>query len=300
VSWLLGIDIGGSTSRARLVCDGVVVQEAESASASVTASGKAAATEALAGLLRQLPQLPGTPLDAICVGTAGHTAAGSSGFLRARLAPLTRNGAVLIVDDAALVLPAAGLADGIAVVCGTGSIAVGQCRERSARAGGWGYLLGDEGSGYWIVRASIRVLLGRRDRGEPAGRLGDRLLAATGQPSLPALLAAFYRGRAPGNWASHATAVLDCDDTAAEQIRNDAAMALARLATDVAGQLAAPAGLPVVLAGGLLAHPALQAAVLETVARALPGSRPEPLVQPPVAGAVQLAAAAAASRRLPQ
>ncbi len=298
--WLLGIDVGGSTSRARLVCDGVLVQEAESASASLTASGEAAAGGALAALLRQLTQLPGGSLDAVCAGMAGQSAAGAAAFLTARLAPLTRTRTVLIVDDAALVLPAAGLADGIAVVCGTGSVAVGQCRQRTARAGGWGYLLGDEGGGYWIVRAAVRVLLERRDAGGPAGPLADCLLAVTGQPGLSGLLAAWYRSREPALWARHAAAVLDCDDAAAARIRTEAATALAALASQVAGQLAAPAGLPVVLAGGLLAHPALQAAATEAIARALPGSRPVPLAQPPVAGAVQLAAAAVASRRLPQ
>ena len=49
-------------------------------------------------------------------------------------------------------------ADGISVVAGTGSIAYGEYRSRSARAGGWGEVFGDEGSAYWIAREGLALL----------------------------------------------------------------------------------------------------------------------------------------------
>jgi glucosamine kinase len=118
-------------------------------------------------------------------GAAGVvTAPETRDFLRARLVPLTTSGRIVVVDDVSLVLPAAGLTDGIAVISGTGSIAVGAWQGRTALVGGWGYLLGDEGSGYWIVRSAIRELPGsaakrhRPARRVPARRIASQVLSA--------------------------------------------------------------------------------------------------------------------------
>jgi len=47
--------------------------------------------------------------------------------------------------------------DGISVIAGTGSMAYGECAGRAARAGGWGELIGDEGSAYWIAREGMNL-----------------------------------------------------------------------------------------------------------------------------------------------
>jgi glucosamine kinase len=298
---LLGLDIGGTSSRARVVVDGAVVAEAQAASASLTAAGSDAAAAALAELLAQLP--PGDPFDVVCAGSAGSDVPGAQEFLIDRLAPLTRSGQVMVVNDAMLVLPAAGLEEGVAVICGTGSIAVGRWQGREARSGGFGYLLGDEGSGYWITRAAVRVLLDRRDRGVPPGPLGEVLLTAAGASHLDELHRMFYDFPHPRRWARHAPLVLDADDPAARSIAVGAAQALAGLAASVTRRLGGPDGgadggaqpvaLPVVLGGGLMGHPQLREAAVIAVRAALPGRAVRALTGPPVAGAVRLAAAAA-------
>ena len=295
MSRVLGLDIGATGTRARLVADGVVVSDATAGSASLTAVGPERAAAAVDELLAGLTGLDG-PLDAVCAGAAGSQTARETGdLLRARLAPLTRSGDVLVVNDALLVLPAAGLAEGVAVICGTGSIATGTWRGREAWAGGWGYLLGDEGSGYWIVRAAIRALLSRRTGGLPQGELGACLLGEAGAPDLDALRGEFYRRPEPGNWARHAPAILACSDPEVAGLARRAANALAGLAAQVAGQLEA-AGAPVVLAGGLMTNERLSAATVAAVSMALPASPVRVLREPPVAGAVRLAEAAAARR----
>jgi N-acetylglucosamine kinase-like BadF-type ATPase len=294
VNRVLGLDIGGSTTRARLVADGALEAEATAASASMTAAGPQRASAALADLLGQLPELTGR-LDAVCAGAAGaRTGPETAEFLHATLAPLTRGGRVLVVDDASLILPAAGLTDGVAVIGGTGSIAVGSWQGRTGWAGGWGYLLGDEGSGYWLVRGAIRALLARRASGEAAGELGRSLLAAAGAGGLDELRAAFYREPAPRRWARLAPAVLDCADPEAGRLTAGAAAALADLAGQLAGRLGAGGEVPVVLAGGLMRHDRLGAATVAAVTAALPGARVRTLDVPPVAGAVRLALAAVA------
>ena len=294
---VLGLDIGGSTTRARLVIDDMIAAEARAGSASMTAAGPARAADALTDLLGQLPELTGS-LDAVCAGAAGlRTAKETRGFLESRLAPLTVSGRVVVVDDVSLILPAAGVSDGIAVISGTGSIAVGSWQGRREWAGGWGYLLGDEGSGYWIVRSGIRALLARRARDLPTGELGACLLDAAGSHDLDALRAAFYRQPEPRHWARHAPAILDSADPEALRITEDAAQALSDLAVQAAGRLGAADGIPVILAGGLFAHERLLAATVAAIAVALPASRVRALSEPPVAGAVRLAAAAASSQQ---
>jgi glucosamine kinase len=291
-SRVLGLDIGGTRSRAQLCVDGTVVAESKAASASLVAVGAARAKAALTDLLAQLPLDPLRRLDAVCVGSAGASVPATRKFLTEHLAPLTRSGQVMIVKDAALILPASGLDAGIALICGTGSVAVGRYRGRQVQSGGWGYLLGDEGSGYWMVRAALRVLLDRRDRGVPLGGLGDRLLAATGTCDIGALHELFYAETRPRHWAGYAPLVLSSADPSAAAITAAAADALAGLAVSAAGRLGAPPGLPVVLSGGLFRQAELETAVRIAIEEARPGSDMRVLARPAVAGAVRLALAA--------
>jgi glucosamine kinase len=291
MSRVLGLDIGGTGSRAQLSVDGKVTAEKTGPSASVIAVGAAGAVTALGQLLSQLPIDPAHRLDAICVGSAGGSVPDTQKFLTTHLEPLARSGKVLVVSDAALVLPAAGLDAGVAVTCGTGSAVAGRYQGDSVQSGGWGYLLGDEGSGYWIVRSAIRVLLDRKDRGVPPGELGERLFRANSVRTISALQGLFYATPEPRIWSKHAPVVLDNADPAAATIAARAADALAGLAVSAAERLAAPPDLPVVLAGGLLAHGGLEAAVRKRIEKARPGSDVRILDTQPVTGAVRLAEA---------
>ncbi len=293
MSRVLGLDIGGTQSRAQLWADGEVVAESKAASASLVAVGAARAEAALTDLLAQLPLQPRCRLDAVCAGSAGCSIPATREFLVAQLAPLTRPGTVMIVKDAMLILPAAGLAEGVALICGTGTVAVGCYRGGQVQCGGWGYLLGDEGSGYWVVRTALRVLLDRRDRGAPVGELGCRLLSAAGADDVGALHERFYAEPHPRYWASYAPLVLDSADPAAADIMAGAAGAVAGLAVSAAERLGAPAWLPVVLSGGLFGHAGLEATVRILIKAARPDSDVITLTQQPVTGAVRLAQAAA-------
>jgi glucosamine kinase len=291
---LLGLDIGGTTSRAWLWATGKVVAESRAQSASLPASGLDGAKAALAELLAGVRVDQAAPLDAIAVGSAGLSVPGAREFLREHLAPLTRSGDVEIVADAMLVLSAAGLDSGVAVVCGTGSVAVGSFAGHSVQVGGWGYLLGDEGGGYWIVREAMRTLLSRRDHGEPGGELEAQLLSAAGAADLSCLHRRFYaQPHLPGSWAGHAGLVLDSSDSDAVAIAARAAHAVAGLAASAVQSLDSPVSLPVVLGGGLLGNGAFRDAACKAVAQILPGADVRVLADEPVAGAVRLAALAA-------
>jgi glucosamine kinase len=291
---LLGLDIGGSRSRARLWAHGQVVADVSGPSASLPAAGADGARAALSKLAGELRLDPADPVDAICAGTAGLSIPGTREFLLEKLAPLAAQGAVTVVSDAALVLPAADLASGVAVICGTGSVAVGTDGGRSIQVGGWGYLLGDEGAGYWIVREALRVLLRRREQGCSAGALGSALLPATGATDVGALQREFYeQPHYPRHWARLAPQVLASADPDAARIAARAAEAIGDLAAAASRSLDASARLPVVLAGGLMANAGFADAARQAVRTALTDADVGVLADEPVAGAIRLAALAA-------
>ena len=99
--------------------------------------------EALGGLVRGLCQ--GQDPAALAVGAHGCDTDPQCRAYRAALSRVV-SGAITVVNDSELMVPAAGLSDGVGVVAGTGSIAVARTADgRMLTAGGWGWILGDEG-----------------------------------------------------------------------------------------------------------------------------------------------------------
>jgi N-acetylglucosamine kinase-like BadF-type ATPase len=294
VTAVLGLDVGGTHSRARLVRDGTVVGEANGPSASLAAAGRDRAGASVRALLGELALGPGAGLDAVCVGAAGTGAAESDAFFVELLSPLTVGGRVVVVNDARIVLAAGGLTEGVACIAGTGSIAVGVVAGREERAGGWGYLLGDEGSGYWVVREALRELALRQDTHVPLGALGDAVMGAARCPDMASLLQRWYDRPSPDEWAALAPLVIDCGDPFGEDIAERTAQALASIVSAVDAQLGGAPGLPVLLAGGLLTqHQEIAERTVGTVKSSLPDADVSVLRDPPVAGAVRLALEAA-------
>jgi N-acetylglucosamine kinase-like BadF-type ATPase len=93
-----------------------------------------------------------------------------------RIGPDSR---VLVVNDALIALVAGAKdAPGIVIIAGTGSIVYGHnAGGEAARAGGWGHMIGDEGSGYWIGREALAAVMRASDGRGPATRLTSEILA---------------------------------------------------------------------------------------------------------------------------
>jgi N-acetylglucosamine kinase-like BadF-type ATPase len=284
---VLGLDIGGSKTHGLRAEDGGTVGEALAGSANVASVGPAEAGRQLDVILKRLGA---NDIQAVCAGAAGVDTTTTEAMLRGLLIERLPTAQIRVVHDTQLILAAAGVVDGIALISGTGSVAWGRSGARCARAGGWGYLLGDEGSGYWVAREALRRSLARLDRGEPADRLAQRLVADCGLQSAGQLLDHFYAQPDRRYWAGRSQVVFalarDGDPTST-RIVEEAAGALADLAIAVAGRLGLPG--PVVLAGGLAVHqPTLQEIVRRRLAqRHLTDVRV--LAVDPVCGAVELA-----------
>jgi len=161
---LLAIDGGGSKTAA-LVADaaGAVLGRGGAASSNYQSVGFGAATAALhAATLAALADAgysAATPIAAACYGVAGVDHAADEQRFAAWLAEQPQVRRWTIVNDSELVLVAGTPAGwGVALIAGTGSNCYGRAPDgRTTRAGGWGHLVGDEGSGYAVGLAALHL-----------------------------------------------------------------------------------------------------------------------------------------------
>ncbi len=278
---LLGLDIGGSSSRARLVADGRIVAEVEGAGANVAVLSPALVESRLRELLAGIGETP----DACCAGSAGAEVPVARALLEKLLASILPGCKITVVHDSHLVLAAAGFDSGIALISGTGAVVYGRTREgKEARAGGWGWQVGDDGSAAWLAREAAREVMRRSDAGEHLGKLGEAMLQAANATGTTDLVGNLNSFGEPREWAALAGIVFDVagDDSGAALLVERTAIALADLVTSMRKRLSMDG--PVVLAGGqLLNQPRLESAVRRLLGKATR------LDEPPVAGAVRLA-----------
>ena len=174
------------------------------------------------------------------------------------LAAIVRADRWIVTNDAVIAL--AGATDGgqgIITIAGTGSIAFGRHHDgRSARAGGWGYIFGDEGGAFDIARQALRAALRMEEGWGPPTTLHAALLEATSCASANAALHQFYTPAWPRSRVATLAPLVDAAavsaDAVAVQILNHAAQELAVLAGSVRSQLWQPGdGLDVAYIGGV-------------------------------------------------
>jgi N-acetylmuramic acid 6-phosphate etherase len=240
---------------------------------------------------------PRAPVAALCLALAGsgHASVRDQAYQWCGERKLAR--VWQVVHDAQIVLRA-GTPDGmgVALISGTGSLAYGQTPDgRSARAGGWGYLLGDEGSGYAIGLAALRAIVRAADQRGPATGLTAALLGQLELRSPGELIPRLYGDpevrRSVASLAPSVLAVAGAGDSVAQRIVEHAAGELCDLVGAVTGSLACTDGsYRLALAGGLLEHhAALRAAVLRHLAERRSIPLASAVVADPVWGAVLMA-----------
>ncbi|AGM26962.1 ATPase, BadF/BadG/BcrA/BcrD type [Mycobacteroides abscessus] len=284
----VGIDIGGSKTRAVAVAGGRVIDDALAGSANLQSVTEEQAKAVFADIFSRLNR---SDISRVSAGSAGvDTAEGAQTLIRL-LRPYAPDAEITAVHDTQLVLAAGGLTAGIAVISGTGSVAWGKRADGAvARVGGWGYLLGDDGSGYGVSRSAVRHALSLSDRGDPPDALSRKFAAECGVTEPAQLLDHFYAHSERRYWAKMAGLVFDLaatGDKAAQVITKQTAIDLAALIEGVCLRLGP--GLPVVLGGGLLVNqPGLVADIIERT-RTSGVSDIAVLQREPVFGALALA-----------
>ncbi len=262
----VGLDIGGTKTHGVLWRGTEVVAEAKAGSANVQ---NVSAAEARDNLRQLFAALGGRHVTAVTAGSGGIDTEEDAARLRGLITPFAPGADVDVVHDTRLILAAGGAAAGIAVIAGTGSAAWGVTEDgREARSGGWGYLLGDEGSGYWLAREAVRHTLHRFNLALGQGELGRRVLAANSAASPTELIGLFHSDLGRRHWASQSPLVFEAaeaGDEAARALIDAAAAALAGLVADIVTVIGVPG--PVVIGGGLAVHqPPLQRAVRTVLA----------------------------------
>jgi N-acetylglucosamine kinase-like BadF-type ATPase len=300
--YVLGIDAGGTKTTCLLADErGAIISEARAGGANLQARGELEVEKVLHTVMDLALGDRDLRPDVICVGIAGVDRPRDAEAVRGIMRRIGHKSRVLVVNDALIALVAgAGDGCGLVVISGTGSIAYARdAAGRAARAGGWGHLLGDEGSGYWIGREALAAVVRQYDRRGPPTALTAGVLHHFGLSSPTDLIHTMYdpaiEHRALAMVARTVADAADAGDGVARGILTRAAdelAAAAGAALDALGMR--DAAFPTVLAGSALrSMPLLAAEVTGRLASVARHSHVRLLDVEPAAGAVRLALAEA-------
>ncbi len=307
--YVLGIDAGGTKTVCLLAdASGQVVGEARGPGANLQASGELEVEKVLHRVMDEAVGNRSLRPAAICLGIAGVDRPEDGTVVAGIMRRLGQRVQTLVVNDALVALVAGvGDAPGVVLVAGTGSIAYGRnARNQAARAGGWGYVIGDEGSGYWIGRHALASVVRYADGRGPDTRMTPLLLEELGVERPSELIHEVYaRGLQRQRIAGLAQLVQqarDEGDVLAAEILSLAASHLVTAATSVVTRLGMRGeAFPIVLAGGIFkVVPWLREEAARRLPDVAPRSQVAPLAVEPAVGAVHLALAEArGGARLP-
>lgn len=295
--FVIGIDGGGTRTRARLAnTRGETLGDGEAGACNPQAVGFDNSYRAIEDAIARAfdaARIEKQIVAASCLGIGGVDRDTERNeftrWAREKISPR-----IEICTDSQIVL-AAGTPEGwgVALIAGTGSIAFGKTRDgKIARAGGWGFLIGDEGSAYDLARRALNAITQAADgRGEKT-RLVEMILQFWKLKAPMEIIPRVYRSDLkPAEFAQLAPLVLraaEAGDAVAREIISDAARELALAIFAVARALRfAEEKIPLAFAGGLL----LGAELLqkELWARLKENFAPIALVREPVVGAVKIA-----------
>lgn len=244
--------------------------------------------------------LPPQPVARACLGLAGADRVSDRSVVEAWAQRRQLAAQVHVVNDALPLLyaterqhPTAGT--GIALICGTGSMALGRkSTGETARSGGWGYLFGDEGSAFAIGRAGLQAAAKAADGRGPQTSL-QMAMPQQLQLTSPAELVTGVYGSADARTvvASLADVVFrmaEQQDHVSQQILSDACIELALMVTALACRMDLQSSLTLYLTGGvILNQAAFRQQLLAAIAARGVQIETTTLVHDPVLGAVQMA-----------
>jgi glucosamine kinase len=295
---VIGIDGGGSKTRA-IVADerGTEIVSVEAGGSAVRGGQVEEPAEVIAALVRdalQAADMPHVVPKVICAGVAGVGRDAERQALWQALASRDLAEEVVVHADATVALDDAfGDGPGVLLIAGTGSVAFGRSPAGTfARCGGWGPVIGDEGSGAWIGRRALSVVAAAADGREPETALTGAVLTGAEVDDVAQLIG-WAASATPAMLATLAPVVLSVADGGDLRANSLVSLAVEELALHVrtlARQLFVDerAAMPVALAGGLLGRGSLLRKRLEhRLKSAAPGAQvgTEPVV--PARGAVR-------------
>ena len=293
----IGID-GGGTKTTGLLADhtGHIIAQAESGASNYHAVGEEQTKRVLSSVITQLMDDANAELGscACCLGLAGVASAADKEII-GRICDdigLPEN-RILTHDAQVALIGGAEELSGVIIIAGTGSIVYGiDAAGREAQAGGWGHLLGDEGSGYDIARRALQAIARAADgRGVPT-QLSSLMLDALEFPQ-PRDIIPWIHAASKDKVAGLAGVVFDtanAGDSVARGILDEAADELTLAARVVIDKLVFGHPFNLVLSGGIFARqPTFVASLRKRLQNLAPEARVCLPKREPAYGAVQMA-----------
>ena len=260
--YIIGIDGGGTKTVGVLTTEtGQHLAQAQSGPANYHVVGETQTQAVLESVVRELCEkahISRTSPIRFCLGMAGLGRAADQEVIGRICDEIgVRENRILTHDAHIALVGGTESHEGVIIISGTGAIVYGIDTDgREARASGWGYLLGDEGSGYDVaikgLRAVVRAADGRDDPTELTNQILNRL-----ELNAPSKLIHWVHAASRDAIAHLASVVFDTartTDRVAERIIDDAADELVCAADSVIGQLGFEGRFNVVLSGGNLMH----------------------------------------------
>lgn len=286
---VVGVDVGGSKTAVRAADAGSGSLSTDIAVPTQSWRGESFPTKARV-ILDLVDLHVGSDIAALAVGAHGCDTQEQCDALQRAIAEMA-SFPVRVVNDAHLLSYAAGYPEAIGVISGTGSIAVGTTPEgKGISAGGWGWLVGDDGGATGLVREAVRAALIASDCGHRDPILETALITAAGVTRIGEVSMKLMLER-PEQWALLAPAVFTASaagSTIAKWVVNAAARSLSDLVDSLAKRGAAAE--QIVLGGSVIAsQPEFAAEVRSLLATSHPHATSVVLDQPPVAGALVIA-----------
>lgn len=260
MKYILGVDGGGTKTLALLGdLNATVLGRGVSGPSNYNAVGFDAACAALEHAIDLARTDRPGQISALCLGLAGAGRTEDVQRFQSWAVDKFPNVAVKVVSDAEMLLESgAPSGPALALICGTGSIVYGRTATGELlRGGGWGYLFGDEGSGYAIGSAALRAVMWAHDGRGPETLLSQLVLERYGLETPPELVHMIYGAESP---RSVVATLSDLVEQAAEQgdsvaraILEESAQELARTIAAVYSKLGTSV-VPLVITGGTILH----------------------------------------------
>lgn len=242
MAFYLGIDAGGTKTECVVGDDQRVLGDSVEGTIKIRKVGVSAADQKLHSAIHAACKQAGVaPRDiaCTCIGLAGSSIPEVADWAYAAIKQIVRSDVAVVNDTVIAHRAAFSDGPGVLVIAGTGSNVLGiNERGESARAGGWGPIISDEGSGFWIGRRAVAQAMRAHDRGCPT-----ELLSAIKQAwKLSSLedVVSMANSNPPPDFASLLPELLHCSDrgdAVAQEILRSAAEELAQLALVVITKL---------------------------------------------------------------
>jgi glucosamine kinase len=300
VGIFLGIDGGGSQTTCAVGDETSLLGSGAGGGSNVVRVGEAQARKSITEAVHQAcsaARITPRQIKRTCIGVAGGARPETTEIIRRILSELV-SGEIEVMGDMVVAMEAAsGSGSGLVVIAGTGSIAYGRNAEgQTARAGGWGFAISDEGSGHWIGRAAVTAAMRAFDEGQNGGLL-ENIMKAWGASTREQMIV-LSNATPPPDFAGLFPAVLaavDAGDPRAHDILAQAGAELATLGKIVISRLFADAAsAPVAMSGGVFRNsPLIRQVFYNRLRLECPNAVISTNVVDPVKGALDLARRAA-------